>query len=267
MRTILIFFHLTPIFILSNSFSILPRNELESFSSGESLNSDYGTLLFTYTIHRYPTNPNTNLSAEVIDEIIENAFSLWSSVSPFQFSRVDSNQHADVQLSFERGVHLRGHDKADLTPWDAFNVPPLHWAHAGGRLEHLVRGWEKEVHIHFNDEPRNLTNPDHLEAGGKGTWAEKMVYCEDCWYWPWQEVELLAGDLGYVAVHEMGHLLGIAHSPNKSSVMYPKLTWDTPHLEELPNEDIGSVQKAFRNYFEPLLGLKSPRRRKIKFGK
>ena len=42
------------------------------------------------------------------------------------------------------------------------------------------------MHIHFNDEPRNLSNPDHLEAGGKGTWAEKMVYCEDCWYWPWQ---------------------------------------------------------------------------------
>ena len=42
------------------------------------------------------------------------------------------------------------------------------------------------MHIHFNDEPRNQSNPDHLEAGGKGTWAEKMVYCEDCWYWPWQ---------------------------------------------------------------------------------
>ena len=109
MRTILIFFHLTPIFLLSNSFSILPRNDSESFSD-DSLSSAYGTLLFTYTIHRYPTNPNTNLSAEVIDEIIENAFSLWSSVSPFQFSRVDSDQHADVQLSFERGVHLRGRD-------------------------------------------------------------------------------------------------------------------------------------------------------------
>ena len=108
MRTILIFFHLTPILLLSNSFSILPRNESESFSSDESLSSAYGTLLFTYTIHRYPTNPDTNLSAEVIDEIIENAFSLWSSVSPFQFSRVDSDQHADVQLSFERGFHLRG---------------------------------------------------------------------------------------------------------------------------------------------------------------
>ena len=107
MRTILIFFHLTPIFLLSNSFSILPRNDSESFSD-DSLSSAYGTLLFTYTIHRYPTNPNTNLSAEVIDEIIENAFSLWSSVSPFRFSRVDSDQHADVQLSFERGVHLRG---------------------------------------------------------------------------------------------------------------------------------------------------------------
>ena len=109
MRTMLIFFHLTPIFVLSNSFSILP-NFGSNPSSDESLSSAYGTLLFTYTIHRYPTNPDTNLSAEVIDEIIENAFSLWSSVSPFQFSRVDSDQHADVQLSFERGVHLRGRD-------------------------------------------------------------------------------------------------------------------------------------------------------------
>ena len=117
MRTILIFFHLTTIFLLSNSFSILPRNESESFSSGESLSSAYGTLLFTYTIQRYPTNPDTNLSAEVIDEIIENAFSLWSSVSPFQFLRVDSDQHADVQLSFERGVHLRGRGMTWLHMW------------------------------------------------------------------------------------------------------------------------------------------------------
>ena len=50
----------------------------------------------------------------------------------------------------------------------------------------IARSWLYKVHIHFNDEPRNLSNPDHLEAGGKGTWAEKMVYCEDCWYWPWQ---------------------------------------------------------------------------------
>ena len=117
MRTLLIVLQLTIIFPSSKSCSVLSRNKTESFrklnlgsnpSSYESLSSANATLLFTYTIHRYPTNPDTNLSAEVIDEIIENAFSLWSSVSPIQFSRVDSNQHADIQLSFERGVHLQG---------------------------------------------------------------------------------------------------------------------------------------------------------------
>ena len=61
------------------------------------------------------------------------------------------------------GLHHLGHKNPD--DWDSFNVPPLHWAHAGGRLEYVVKGWAKEVHIHFNDEQRNMSNPDHKEVG------------------------------------------------------------------------------------------------------
>ena len=135
MRTELSFLQLSSAFLLSQSFSIAPRNETEDFkklkqSDAAIRNEDLSYLyevetklkqsdairneqsrdsenvtFFTYTIHRYPTNPDTNLTVEVINEIIENAFSIWSSVTPLQFSWVPPDQPAAIHLSFERGLH------------------------------------------------------------------------------------------------------------------------------------------------------------------
>ena len=83
MRSELSLFQFCSAFLLSQSFSISPRNETELFKKlkeHEPIISDQENVtVFTYTIHRYPTNPDTNLSREAIEEIIENAFSLHTS--------------------------------------------------------------------------------------------------------------------------------------------------------------------------------------------
>ena len=84
----------------------------------------------------------------------------------------------DIHLSWERGIHGRG----DHGVCDVFDVPPLHWAHAAGTLSEVCLGWIQSAYIHFNDEPSRKNEVT------KGTWGRETTYCEDCWWFPWEEV-------------------------------------------------------------------------------
>ena len=54
--------------------SVKPRLPLEDATS------DLPDTTFTYTIVRYPTNPDTNLTDEEIDAIIGGAFDMWRKI-------------------------------------------------------------------------------------------------------------------------------------------------------------------------------------------
>ncbi|EGV95530.1 macrophage metalloelastase [Cricetulus griseus] len=52
-------------------------------------------------------------------------------------------------------------------------------------------------------------------------------------------------NLFLVAVHELGHSLGLRHSNNPNSVMYPSYSYVNPNTFRLPADDIQSIQSLY----------------------
>ena len=87
--------------------------------------------------------------------------------------------------------------------------------------------------IHFDDEER------YTETGSTSGW----------WFWEKKSRSLL-----YVAVHEIGHALGLEHSNVKGTVMWPTAKIGAPTLHQ---DDINGIRSLYGKWALIRKGLKT----------
>ena len=150
-------------------------------------------------------NSTPDLSVARQRQIIQEAFSRWSGVCALTFQEVEGSAAANLSLGFQRDSH------GDGNPFDDAGGPD------GNTLAHA-----------FFPPP----------AGG--SWAGTLHFDE---FETWKDQPGGIGIRLYnVALHEIGHLLGLAHSQDPNAIMYAYYGEDR---DDLRPDDIAGIQSLY----------------------
>jgi len=155
-------------------------------------------------------NGTADIAGTAEFQAVRNAFQTWAAVIPFTFTEVRSNQNPDV-----------------LIDWRSANDPDL--SMAGNTTAHADYPPGCSVVV-----PQNtLPLPIHFDDS-ESTWA----------------IGALPGAMHVesVALHEIGHILGLQHSTVPGAVMWPTLNANTI-LQVLTQDDINGVQSCYGRRF------------------
>ncbi|KFK40830.1 hypothetical protein AALP_AA2G047000 [Arabis alpina] len=153
----------------------------------------------------YAFVPQNNLTDEV-KRVFARAFTRWSEVTPLNFTRSESILRADIVIGFFAGEH------GDGEPFDG----------AMGTLAHASSPPTGMFHLDGDEDW--LISEDEISRG----------------ILPVTSVV----DLESVAVHEIGHLLGLGHSSVEDSIMYPAIAGGDRKVE-LGKDDIEGIQHLY----------------------
>ncbi|QQP56915.1 Uncharacterized protein FKW44_001744, partial [Caligus rogercresseyi] len=148
---------------------------------------------------------SSGIEPGVIRREISTALGLWSADSSLRFKEIHGEDKADIEISFERLNHKDGYP---------FDGPGSVLAHA------FFPGNSRGGDIHFDaEETWTSKRASHLSRDG------------------------VASIYG-VALHEIGHSLGLSHSPKENSIMFPWYS-ESEKLNELPLPDREAIQEVY----------------------
>lgn len=150
-------------------------------------------------------NSTPDLPVDRQRQIIREAFSRWSEACALQFGETQMNETSDLSIAYYRGSH------GDGSPFDNNGGPD------GNTLAHA-----------FFPPPVG------------GTWAGSLHFDE---FERWKDQPGGRGIRLYnVSLHEIGHLLGLAHSQDTNAIMYAYYAEDR---NDLRADDIAGVQSLY----------------------